>query len=460
METLSSKYKSVLDNQRAFFRSGKTKSIEFRIQQLTQLKKVILEHESELLEALKKDLNKPSFEAYMSEIAVLCEEIHFTTKNLKKWSQAKSVSTPLPLLPGRSEIVSEPFGVVGVFAPWNYPVQLLLSPAVGALAAGNCAVLKPADLTSETQKVLIRMINENFDPGLLIALDGGVPECEELLKNKFDFIFFTGSPRVGKIIMKAAAEHLTPVCLELGGKSPCIIDKEANLNVAVKRVVWAKFFNAGQTCVAPDYVYVHHSLRDRFLKMAQERMIEIFGTRPEDCPHFGRIISSNHLQRLVDLMPKDKIVYGGDYNKEKKFLSPTLLSPIRWDDRIMSEEIFGPLLPVLEFQDLETVIKEINDRPKPLALYYFSENSSAQKKIIQETSSGGVCINDCIVHLANPNLPFGGVGNSGMGSYHGEQSFKTLSHSKSVFTNTTLLDPPLRYPPYGTWKERILKKLL
>ncbi|MBL7543382.1 MAG: aldehyde dehydrogenase [Bdellovibrionaceae bacterium] len=453
-------YTDIIHGQRRFFKSGKTRSIEFRIEQLRKLKSVIQIHEPKILQALFEDLRKPKFESYISEIGVLIEEIDFTIKNLEKWSTQKSVLTPVALFPAKGKIYAEPFGIVAVFAPWNYPVQLLLAPVVGAIAAGNCAILKPADLTSNTQSVLLNMINSNFDPGFLYAIGGGVAESEQLLKEKFDYIFFTGSARVGKIIMRAAAEHLTPICLELGGKSPCIVDQDADIQVAARRIVWAKFFNAGQTCVAPDYVCVHESIKTEFLTAMKECMDEFFGLHPENSDFFARIVSEKHLERLVNYLDKEIIFCGGEFNFKTRYLAPTILSSVAWDAPVMQEEIFGPIMPVIEFTQISDVIEQINSRPKPLALYYYSENTTKQNRMIAETSSGGMCINDCIVHLANPHLPFGGVGSSGMGSYHGHHSFNMLSHKKGVLINSTKLDIPLRYPPYTEKKFRWLRRFI
>lgn len=453
-------YAEILLNQRQYFRIGKTKSLDFRIEQLKKLKRVVLENEHRILEALFQDLRKPKTEAYLSEVGVLCEEIDFTIRHLKKWVQQKAVSTPLSLLPAKAKIYPEPYGIVGIFAPWNYPVQLLLSPAIGAIAAGNCVILKPSDLAANTQRLILELINNHFESSFMYAIGGGVPECEKLLKEKFDYIFFTGSPRVGKIIMQAASHHLTPVCLELGGKSPCIVDADANIKVAARRIVWAKFFNAGQTCVAPDYVYVHKKVRDQFLLAVKERIVECFGLNPQSSPFFARIVSEQHMDRLLSYIEQGQVYCGGESDRKDRYIAPTVFNNMTWDLPLMQEEIFGPLMPVMEFDQISDVIDQINARPKPLALYYFTESTQNQDQLIAETSSGGVCINDCIVHLANPHLPFGGVGNSGMGSYHGEQSFKTLSHAKSVLVKTTQIDNPLRYPPYTDKKLYWLKKLI
>ena len=456
----STEFSQILKDQREYFSTTETRPLKFRIQQLEKLKKVVLENESLITDALYKDLRKSQFESYVTEIGVLIEEINFTIKNLKKWNKTKTVGTPLALMPSRSKIYQEPYGIVGVFAPWNYPFYLLLAPAVGAIAAGNCVILKPADLSSNIQKVIIDLINNNFEAEFMHAIGGGVPECEELLKEKFDYIFFTGSPRVGKIIMKAAAEHLTPVCLELGGKSPCIVDKKANIKVSARRIVWSKFLNAGQTCVAPDYLYVHKDIKDEFMQEMKNRIAEAFESSPKDSDYLGRIISDQHHTRLIKYLDTNKIYCGGEHDASSRYIAPTMLTDITWDSDIMQEEIFGPIMPVMSYNSLDTVISEVNSRPKPLALYFYTEDCQNREKVINETSSGGVCINDCVVHLGNPYLPFGGVGNSGMGAYHGEFSYRAMSHAKGVLINTTKFDPPLRYRPFTDKKLSWIKKLL
>lgn len=450
----------VVQAQRDYFKSGKTKPIEFRIGQLKHLKKILQKNEETILNALAEDLGKPKYDGYIAEFVPLYEEINLFLKNIKKWAKTDTVSSPLPLKPSFGKLYKDPYGVVAVFAPWNYPVQLLLSPAIGSIAAGNCTVLKPADLTSKTQKILIELINSNFDTGFLHVIGGGIPECEIMLKEKFDFIFFTGSPRVGKIIMKAAAEHLTPVCLELGGKSPCIVDETADLEIAAKRITWAKFLNAGQTCVAPDYIYTHKNIKDKLIELVKKQIHEFYGKQPIDSPNIAKIINETHFERLKRYLNSDEIAHGGSSNFETRKIEPTLLKNVTWDSAVMQEEIFGPILPFLVWEDLNQVIAEINQHPKPLALYVFSKNKHCQEKVFTETSSGGGCINDCIVHLANSNLPFGGVGNSGMGRYHGKSSFETMSHAKGIQVTPTFFDNPLRYPTNSDKKLNFLRKYI
>lgn len=451
-------YYELITRQRSFFQNGNTKALDIRIKQIEKLKSVIKSNEKRIIDALKKDLNKAKYEAYLTEILVLYEEINFTLKHLKKWSKAESVPTPIHLQPGRGKIIKEPYGIVGIFAPWNYPFQLVISPLIGAMAAGNCAVLKPADLSSHTQTLILDLINNNFDSSYIYAIGGGVSESEDLLKENFDFIFFTGSPRVGKIVMSAAANHLTPVCLELGGKSPCIVEATANLSVAASKIVWAKFLNSGQTCVAPDFVYVERSVGEEFKALLKNQIQQAYGIEPKSSPDYGRIISEKHFARLKGFLKKENIYYGGDTDITEKYISPTILQNTKWNEEVMQEEIFGPILPILEFETLNDVIDELKKRPKPLALYCFSESTKNIEHILDNLSSGGVCINDCIVHLGNPNLPFGGVGNSGMNHYHGKFSFDLFSNKRAIHQSYNFFEMPFRYPPYKESKLKFLKK--
>ncbi len=449
----------ILSSQRKFFGSGETRKLTFRIDQLKKLKKVIKDHEGEILKALYEDLHKPKLEAYASEVGFLYEDIESVIKNLKKWITPQRTTSPLILLPSHGEVWFEPYGVVLIIAPWNYPVQLLLSPLIGAIAAGNCAVLKPSEIAPHTENLLTEIINENFCSNYIYAVKGGVEESGKLLKEKFDYIFFTGSTSVGKIVMKAASEHLTPVTLELGGKSPCIVDKKTNLDVTARRITWGKFFNAGQTCVAPDYVYVHNRVKDALLDRIKHYIQEFYSSDPSCSHHFGRIVNERHFNRLVNLIDKKKIYTGGLYDRENLYIAPTVLSDVTWQDPIMQEEIFGPLLPLLSFEKLEDVIQTVNEHPKPLALYVFSEDKVVQEKVLSQISFGGGCINDCLVHLSNSRLPFGGVGNSGIGAYHGRYSFESFSHRKGILKRSFFFDPKLRYAPYSDKKLSLIKLL-
>jgi aldehyde dehydrogenase (NAD+) len=431
-----------------------------RKQRLEQLKKVILKNETKISEALKADLGKSAFETYATEIGFILEEINYTIRHLDSWTVVKKVKTPLTLFPGKSFIYAEPYGVVLIISPWNYPFQLCMSPFIGAIAAGNKVVVKPSEFAQQTSSIIQQIISDVFTENEVIVVEGGLHETQSLLKQKFDYIFFTGSTAVGKIMMKAAAEHLTPLTLELGGKSPCLIEESANLEVAAKRVAWGKFLNAGQTCVAPDYVLVPEHLQDEFISKLRFYLQQFYGPDIKSSHDYPRIVNHKHFDRLKDLLIKEKIVEGGVLERDGNFISPTIMKNVEWTDKIMEDEIFGPLLPIIPYKKLEDAIQSILNYPKPLAFYVFSENSEKQKEIISRVPFGGGCINDTVVHLANPNLPFGGVGTSGIGSYHGQKSFDTFTHYKSVYKQGTLVDIPLRYPPYNETKLNWVKFFL
>lgn len=452
---------SILDiirKQREFFQTGETKSVDFRIAQLKTLKQAIIEHTQLFLEALKADLNKPEFEAYATEILVY-KEIDYAIKNINNWTKPKKVSVSLEFLPASAEIYPEPLGVVLIISPWNYPLQLIISPLVGAIAAGNCAILKPSELAPHTSRVLTSLISKHFDPAYITALEGGVEISQQLLAEKFDHIFFTGGTAVGKIVMEAAAKHLTPVTLELGGKSPCIVDDDINVEQTARRITWGKFLNAGQTCIAPDYLLVDKKIKDNLLAAIQKCLQEFYGDNPATSPDYARIIHPKHFDRLVKLLKDGKIIVGGESNSEESYIAPTVIDKVSSADAVMQEEIFGPILPVIEYSDIGEAIALINSRPKPLALYLFSQNKNLQKRICQETSSGGVCINHTVIQVGVSSLPFGGVGESGIGNYHGKASFDTFSHSKSVLNKSFLLDVKWLYPPYKG-KLSLLKRIL
>ncbi len=444
MSDVISKVKKVKD---AYHMNGGL-SAGLRKERLKQLKRVITAKEALISKALLLDLGKSEFEAYVSEVGFILDELNFIKKNIDSWMSPKKVSTPLVLLPGKSVVYSEPHGVVLVIAPWNYPFQLCLSPLIGAIAAGNRVVVKPSEVASQTALIIQEIIEDVFEDDEVTVIQGAVEETTTLLKQKFDYIFFTGSTSVGKVVMKAAAEHLTPVTLELGGKSPCIVDQSADIGTAVKRIVWGKFLNAGQTCVAPDYLLVHESVKDEFIAKFKSTIKEFYGDETKLSPDFSRIINQKHFDRLISLLDQSKVIEGGDHDREGRYIAPTLLTDISWDDKIMEDEIFGPLLPMISFSSLNEVIAPILDHPRPLALYFFGEDSSAEKQVLDRISFGGGCVNDTMIHLVNPNLPFGGTGHSGVGSYHGEKSFTTFSHEKSVFKQMNKVDLPLRYPPY------------
>jgi aldehyde dehydrogenase (NAD+) len=440
------KYDTLIQMQRAFFTQGKTKSVSFRIEMLNQLRNLIKTNEKPLMDALKQDLNKSEFDSFISEIGIVLEEIRFTIKNLRKWSKPRRVKSSLTGLGSKSYIYSEPYGVAFIIAPWNYPFQLSIAPLIGAMAAGNCAIIKPSELTPRTSSILRKMINGNYPNDYISVVEGGVETSTALLEEKFDYIFFTGSVAVGKIIMEAASKHLTPVTLELGGKSPCIVHEDANLKLAAKRIAWGKYINAGQTCVAPDYLYVHKRIKDEFLRLFKESISELYGINPIQKGDFTRIVSERHFLRLTSFLKDGTIYYGGEHDISKLMLEPTVLVDVLWEDEVMQDEIFGPILPVLEFEDLSSIVKKINSRAKPLALYTFSNSQDVQNYIVNNVSFGGGCINDTVFHLSSPYLPFGGVGESGIGAYHGKGSFDVFSHEKSILKQTTLFDLPFRYP--------------
>lgn len=451
--------KKLIDKQREYFRKGITLDIDFRINKLKVLRKAIIENESLILKALKEDLNKSDFEGYETEIGIVLDEIRYIIKNLKSWAKPKKVKTPLTQFISTSYIYPEPYGITLIIAPWNYPFQLVMAPLIGSISAGNCSIIKPSEYAPHTSKIISKIISDNFEEEFIAVVEGGIEVNKALLKEKFDYIFFTGSVNVGKIVMEAASRHLTPVTLELGGKSPCIVDEDADIDLAAKRIVWGKFLNAGQTCVAPDYLYLHKNIKDYFIKSAIKYIKEFFGENPLKSEDYPRIINIKHFNRLKNLLKEGDILYGGDFDEEKLYIAPTIIDNITWEDSVMQEEIFGPILPLLVFEELDEVIETVNTHPKPLALYYFSNDKEKQKRVISEISFGGGCINDTIVHLATPYLPFGGVGNSGMGSYHGKASFDTFSHKKSVLKKSNLIDIPLRYPPYKG-KIKLLRKIL
>ncbi|MRH42199.1 aldehyde dehydrogenase family protein [Aquibacillus halophilus] len=441
-----STYSRMLNKQKDFFYTAKTKSISFRIDALENLKQAIKKNEDLLMSALKADLNKSAFDTYTTEIGILYEEIKFNKRHLNDWSKPKKVKTPITHTGSRSFIYSEPYGSALVIAPWNYPFQLAIAPIIGAIAAGNCVVLKPSELTPTTSGVLRKLISETFPEEYICVVEGGVETSQALLTEPFDYIFFTGSIAVGKVVMEAAAKNLIPVTLELGGKSPTIVHEDAHLKLAAKRIAWGKFTNAGQTCVAPDYLYVHRQVKQQFLNELQHAIIELYGEHPLTNDDYTHIVSEKHFDRLTSLLNVENQWYGGKVDKDNLVIEPTVLIDINWSDKIMEDEIFGPILPIIDYEELTDVINEVNSQPKPLALYLFSESNDVQETVLKNISFGGGCINDTIYHLSSPHLPFGGVGSSGMGSYHGKSGFDTFSHKKSIMKQTTKFDIPLRYP--------------
>lgn len=438
----------LVEKQKSFFCSGKTRDLLFRQEALKRLEAKILEMEEDMLAALHQDLGKSHFEGYSTEIGPILGDIKYMKKNLQGLAQPRPVPTPLGLIGGFSRIIPQPLGLVLIIAPWNYPLHLLLRPLVGALAAGNCVLLKPSEHAPACSALSRHLIADAFPAKLVALIEGGVEVGQALLEQQFDLIFFTGSSRMGRIVMERAARHLTPVILELGGKSPCLVEPDLNPRLSARRIVWGKFLNAGQTCVAPDYLLVNHRIKDDLIQEMQQAIKDFYGLNPQTSPDYPRIINQAHFQRLTSLMKAGHIIWGGQTDSESRYIAPTLIEGVNWDDPIMGEEIFGPLLPILEYQELDQALDMINGQPKPLALYLFSQDKRIQEKVLYDTSSGGVCINDTLSHLLPHHLPFGGVGESGMGSYHGDESFYCFSHRRSVFQNSTRLDLKQKYPPY------------
>lgn len=438
----------IIESQRDYFLTHETKDFNFRIENLKKLKRAILKYEDRIYEALRKDLHKSQFEAFVTEVGFVLEEISYHIKNLKKWMKPTKVRTDLVNFKSRSYILHEPFGVVLIMAPWNYPFQLLMDPLVGAIAAGNCVTLKPANYSENVAEVIRDLIGETFDEKYISVFTGGRTVIQEILDQRFDYIFFTGGPFLGKIVMEKASCYLTPVSLELGGKSPCIVEDDANLDVAARRIVFGKFLNSGQTCIAPDYLMVNKKVKGRLLDKIKDTVTEFFGENPRSSQDYGRIINDNQFRKLTELLKTGNVIFGGESDERDRYIAPSIMDNVKPEDPIMQEEIFGPILPVMEYDTLDEVVSFINSREKPLAFYFFTSSRKKEKYILSRTSSGGGCINDTMVHLTNPRMPFGGVGNSGMGAYHGKHTFDTFSHHRSILAKTTLFDIPLRYAPY------------
>ncbi|MBN4002578.1 MULTISPECIES: aldehyde dehydrogenase [unclassified Nostoc] len=449
---------NIIQTQREFFQTGKTKDVTFRIEQLKNLKQAIIEHEQSIVEALQADLHKPEVETYLTEISVI-KDIDYAIKHLQNWTKPQKAAVSWDFFSYSARIYPEPLGVVLIIGPWNYPFNLIISPLIGAIAAGNCAIIKPSEIASHTSDIIAKIIAKNFDPAYLAVIEGGVEASQKLLAEKFDHIFFTGGTAVGKIIMAAAAKYLTPVTLELGGKSPCIVDTDINLEHTVRRITWGKFINAGQTCIAPDYLLVNKTIKKDLIDGLEKSLKEFYGENPVNSPDYARIISQKHFDRLVSFLKDGEVIIGGENQPSERYIAPTLIDNVSLEDSVMQEEIFGPILPMIEYTDIAEAIALINSRPKPLALYLFSQDKNLQKQVLQETSSGGVCINDTVMQVGVSSLPFGGVGDSGIGNYHGKASFDTFSHKKSVLQNSFWLDLKWRYAPYQG-KLPLIKKLL
>jgi len=452
--------KEVFTQQQAFFNSNKTKNVAFRIEQLIRFKKVLKENEALLYKAIYEDFGKSEFETYVTELSLLYHEINNCVKNIRKWSKREKVSTGVMNFPAKSYIIPEPLGTTLVIGAWNYPYQLSLVPSITSLAAGNTVVLKPSELPARTSAVMAKLINDNFPSEYFCVVEGGVKETTELLEQKFDKLFFTGSTAVGKIVYQAAAKQLIPVTLELGGKSPTFVFGDANLKMTAKRIVWAKFLNAGQTCVAPDYVLVEKSIEGKFLEALKDEIGKYDKDSENRDENYLKIINTNNFDRLTRLLNKDKLYFGGKTNRKERFISPTILHNVSFEDEVMQEEIFGPILPVISFTELDKVIKRVKERPKPLSCYIYSKNRKVIDRLLKEISFGGGGVNDSLMHLSNSNLPFGGVGMSGIGSYHGKAGFVTFSHYKSILDKPFWFESNIKYAPYSMKKLNLIKWLL
>ncbi|MCB9659606.1 MAG: aldehyde dehydrogenase [Sandaracinaceae bacterium] len=441
--------RAAVAQQRAYFESGATRGYAFRLEQLKRLKDAIVAQQTEIQEALFADIGRPPFEAYI-EISTAIEDLNHTLKHLKRWMKPKRVGTTMWAQPGRSRIESTPQGVTLIMGPYNYPFLLLLQPLIGSLAAGNTAILKPSSLTPAVSAVVTKLAARTFSPEYVSVFEGSTEVTDALLEQRFDHIFFTGSPRVGRIVMAAAAKHLSKVTLELGGKSPTIVHKDANLTVAARRTLAGKMLNAGQTCVAPDHVHVHADVKEAFERELKAAVIEFYGEDPIRSPDFGRMINQRHFDRVASLIDKAKVLVGGQTSREQKFIAPTVLKDVRMDDAVMQEEIFGPVLPLITYSTLDELIANLKRLPEhPLALYLFTESKAVERRVLDSVQFGGGCVNNTVMHVANPNLPFGGVGESGLGAYHGKSSFDVFSHQRGILEATTKIDLPIRYAPYG-----------
>jgi len=449
--------RKIFDRQKEYFATGLTRQIPFRLAKLQKLKKAIEAREKDLYESLALDLGKSVMEAYSSEVGFSLGEIDHIIKNLNKWAKPEKKLLPPLYWPGTAKIVPEPYGVTLIMAPWNYPLQLVISPLAGAIAAGNCAMVKSSHLSVNTNKIIKQIIEENFEPEYINFIEAGPSRTAKILESPFDLIFYTGSTKVGRIVMQAAAKNLTPVVLELGGKSPCIVDRSADLEKSARRIVWGKFMNAGQTCIAPDYMLVHKDIHDELLDIMKRVIHEFYGDDPFTSADYGRIINQTHFRRVSSLI-SGEIVTGGQMSREERYIAPTIIDNVTWDSSLMENEIFGPVLPVMQYGDIEDVLSDLREKPSPLALYLFTTDSKIERKVLEETSSGGVCINHTVLHASPAELPFGGVGESGMGSYRGKATFDSFSHYRSIMKKSFRFDNDLLYPPYVR-VDGLIKKL-
>ncbi|MDO5042180.1 MAG: aldehyde dehydrogenase [Slackia sp.] len=446
--------------QRAYFDTGATIDIDNRVDALVRLRKAIRHAEPRIAEALAEDLGKSSQESFMCEIGLALSELRHHLAHLRSWAKPQPVRTDIANFPAKSFTVAEPYGVVLVMAPWNYPFLLCIEPLIGAIAAGNCCVVKPSAYAPATSRVVAEIVAESFDPSHVCVVQGGRDENAALLEQRFDYIFFTGSTTVGKLVMQKAATHLTPVSLELGGKSPCIVAADADIDLAAKRIVFGKYLNCGQTCVAPDYALVDARIHDEFVEALKRHIARMFGANPLENPHYGRIVNRKHFGRLLGLIEPAKTAFGGAFDADALRIEPTVMTNVDAGDAIMQEEIFGPILPVIAFEETDEAERFVKSMPKPLALYLFTDDAALQDRFLRHVPFGGGCINDTVMHLATSHMGFGGVGASGMGSYHGKKSFDTFSHEKSILKKGTWLDVPLRYQPYSKTKEAIIRTIM
>lgn len=452
---------SMIASQRNFYFTGETRTAAFRIAMLSKLKEAILLNEKSILEALHKDLRKSPFESYLTEIGFVLSSISHMIKNLEQWMEPEMVKTPIHLQPAKSFVVREPYGSVLIIGPFNYPFQLVMEPLVGAIAGGNCAIVKPSEASVHTAAIMKEILTAIFPPEFVRVVEGEQKETSALIHASFDYIFFTGSVAVGKFVMKAAAERLTPITLELGGKSPALVDQTADITKAAERIIWGKFVNNGQTCVAPDYVLVHHTVKDPLVQAMRATIRKFYGKAAVKSPDYGRIVNDKHFSRLLTILEKDRahVVYGGDFNREDLFIEPTLLDNVTWQSASMEDEIFGPILPILTYDNLGEAVHRIRQLPKPLSAYMFTENEQASEYFIENLPFGGGCINDTIAHVGNGNLPFGGIGSSGLNAYHGKYSFEAFTHAKAMMKKSTTIPMTIAYPPYGK-KLKIVKPLI
>ena len=452
--------KQLVEKQRRYFYSGVTLDVSFRIRALNKLKASILRHEAEIHAAIRKDLGKSSFESYMCETGLVLSEISYMRKHIRTLAKERTVWTPLSQFPSRSYKKPSPYGVTLIMSPWNYPFLLTIDPLVDAIAAGNTVILKPSAYSPATSQIIQNIIEECFEAAYVSVVTGGRAENTCLLNEHFDYIFFTGSQAVGREVMRHASAHLTPVTLELGGKSPCIVEKSANLKLAAKRIVFGKFLNCGQTCVAPDYIYCDREIRDALTEQIKKQIRKQFGKNPLKNPNYGKIINQKHFNRIVGLLDDKKVIYGGKYDAQSQQIEPTVMDSVTFEDAVMLEEIFGPLMPVLTYDTIDEAIAKINSMPHPLALYVFTQDKAAARKITSRCGFGGGCINDTIIHLATSEMGFGGFGESGMGAYHGKEGFDTFSHDKSIVDKKLWLDLPMRYQPYRKINDKLIHLFL